>query len=292
MNIKELRQVAVLGLGLLGSSITLALCHKNLGIRAVAFSHRESTRKRARKLDVADIVYDNILESVSNADLVILATPICTFEEIFKTIAPALKKGCIVTDVGSTKVLPHKWAKKTLPSYVYYVGSHPIAGSEQRGVEFGRDDLFDGAVCIITKDASTNQSAAGVVKKFWTMLGCRIYSMTASRHDKILGNVSHLPHAAAAALLNASDLQQLKYCGKGFIDTSRIASGPANIWSDIFFTNSENISKGIEKLIKELVKLQKAIKGKDKKAVEKLLEIAREKRAKLIAYKVSKREIQ
>ncbi|OQA03681.1 MAG: T-protein [Planctomycetes bacterium ADurb.Bin401] len=291
MKIKDLRQVTVIGLGLLGSSITLAVSHGNFGIKTAGFSHRDSTRKRAGKLGVADIVYDDILQSVADADMVILATPICTFEDIFKTIAPALKKGCIVTDVGSTKLLPHKWAKKRLPAYVNYVGSHPIAGSEQRGVEFGRDDLFDGAVCIITKDASTKPAAVSVVKKFWSLLGCRIYSMSAAEHDKILGNVSHLPHATAAALLNASDLQQLKFCGKGFIDTSRIASGPANIWADIFFTNSENISKGIEKLIKELAKLQKAIKHKDKKAVEKLLEIARQKRAQLIEYKVSKKEI-
>ncbi|OHB57071.1 MAG: hypothetical protein A2Y12_00805 [Planctomycetes bacterium GWF2_42_9] len=289
MNIKDLQQVTVIGLGLLGSSITLAVNRGNFGIKTVGFSHRDTTRKRARKLEVADIICNDILESVAEADIVILATPICTFEDVFKAIKPALKKGCIVTDVGSTKVLPHKWAKKSLPSYVNYVGSHPIAGSEQRGVEFGRDDLFDGAACIITKDASTNLSAVSLVKKFWSLIGCRVYTMSAVEHDKILGNVSHLPHATAAALLNASDLQQLKFCGKGFIDTSRIASGPANIWSDIFFTNAENISKGIDKLIKELVKIKKAVKHKDK--IEKLLEIAREKRARLIDYKVSKKEI-
>ncbi|MCE5339613.1 MAG: prephenate dehydrogenase/arogenate dehydrogenase family protein [Planctomycetaceae bacterium] len=289
MNIKDLRQVTVIGLGLLGSSITLAVKGGNFGIKAAGFSHRESTRKRARKLEVADIVYSDILESVADADVVILATPICTFEEIFKTIRPALKKGCIVTDVGSTKVLPHKWAKKTLPACVNYVGSHPIAGSEQRGVEFGRDDLFYGAACILTEDASTDKSAAAVLKKFWSLLGCRVYTMAAAKHDKILSNVSHLPHATAAALLNASDSEQLKHCGKGFIDTSRVASGPANVWSDIFITNAENIEKGIEKLIKELVKIKKAVKHKKK--IEKLLEQARQKRAKLIEYKVSKKEI-
>jgi len=113
--------------------------------------------------------------------------------------------------------------------------------------------------------------------------------MAADEHDRILGNVSHLPHAAASALLNASDSEQLKLCGKGFIDTSRIASGPANIWADIFFTNSENISNGIDKLIKELVKIKKAVKNKTE--IEKLLELAREKRAKLIKYKVTKRDI-
>jgi len=106
-----------------------------------------------------------------------------------------------------------------------------------------------------------------------------------------LANVSHLPHALAAALLNASDLEQLKMCGKGFVDTSRIASGPANIWADIFYTNSANICKGIDRAITELNKLKKAIKLKDKQRLEKLLQLAREKRAKLIEYKVSRKEI-
>ena len=282
----------MIGLGLLGSSITLTISRNNSGIKTAGYSHRASTRRRARRLGVADIIFDDIRQSVAEADIVILATPICTFEEIFKTIAPALKKGCIVSDVGSTKVLPHKWAKKILPKYVKYVGSHPIAGSEQRGVEFGRDDLFDEASCIITKDSSTNSAAAATLKKFWSLLGCRISTMAPQQHDKILGNVSHLPHALAASLLNASDAGQLKFCGKGFTDTTRIASGPANVWADIFYTNSENIRKGIDKIIKELLKLKKAVKSKDRRRIEKLLELARAKRAKLMEYKVSRKEIQ
>ncbi|MFA5292640.1 MAG: prephenate dehydrogenase/arogenate dehydrogenase family protein [Phycisphaerae bacterium] len=289
---KDLRQVTVIGLGLLGSSITLAIGRSNLGIKTAGFSHRASTRRRAKRLGVADCVFDDIRKSAADADVVILATPICTFEEIFKTIGPALKKGCIVTDVGSTKVLPHKWAKKNLPKYVSYVGSHPIAGSEQRGVDFGRDDLFDGAACLITKDASTNSSAVKTLKKFWASLGCKVSTMSPQQHDKILGNVSHLPHALAAALLNASDLKQLKFSGKGFIDTSRIASGPANIWADIFYTNSANICKGIDNVIKELGKLKKAAKLKNKSKIEKLLSLARDKRARLMEYKVSKKELQ
>jgi len=290
--LKKLRQVTVIGLGLLGSSVTLAVSRGNRGVKTAGYSHRAATRRRARKLGVADVIFDDIREGVADADIVIMATPICTFEETFKTIGPALKKGCIVTDVGSTKVLPHKWAKKTLPKYVNYVGSHPIAGSEQRGVEFGRDDLFDGTGCIITKDASTNSSAIQTLKKFWSLLGCRVSMMTPQQHDKILGNVSHLPHVVAAALLNASDSDELKSCGKGFMDTSRIASGPANIWADIFHTNSANICKGIDRIIKELLKIRKAAKLKNKKQIEKLLVLARDKRARLMEYKVSKKELQ
>lgn len=288
---KKLRQVTVIGLGLLGSSIALGISRNGSGIKTAGYSHRAATRRRARRLGVADVIFDDIRESVAGADIVILATPICTFEEIFKAIAPALKKGCVVTDVGSTKLLPAKWARKVLPPDVYYAGSHPIAGSEQRGVEFGRDDLLDGAGCIITKDAATNISAVRTLKKFWSLLGCRIMTMTPQRHDIIFGNVSHLPHATAAALLNACDLEQLKFCGKGFMDTSRIASGPANVWADIFYTNSANICKGIDKVTKELLKLKNAVRHKNKKQIEKLLTMARAKRAKVLAYKVSKKEM-
>ncbi len=289
---KKLRQITVIGLGLLGSSITLTISRNNSGIKTAGYSHRAITRRRARRLGVADVIFDDIRKSVADADIVILATPICTFEDTFKTISPALKKGCIVTDVGSTKLLPHKWAKKVLPKYVYYVGSHPIAGSEQRGVDFGRDDLFDNAICILTKDSTTNSAAAATLKKFWSLLGCRVSTMTPQKHDRILGNVSHLPHALAVSLLNASDLKELKLCGKGFIDTTRIASGPANIWADIFYTNSANICKSIDRIIKEMLKLKKAVKLKDRKRIEKLLELARSRRARLIEYKVSAKEMQ
>ncbi len=288
---KKLRQITVIGLGLLGSSITLGISRNSSGVKTAGYSHRAITRRRAKQLGVADIIFDDIRKSVADADIVILATPIYTFEEIFKTIASALKAGCVVTDVGSTKVLPHKWAKKILPKNVYYAGSHPVAGSEQRGVEFARDDLFDGAGCIITKDTATNPAAVRILKKFWSSIGCKVSTMTPGQHDKVFGNISHLPHAMAASLLNASDTEQLKLCGKGFMDTSRIASSPANIWADVFCTNSANIGKGIDRVIKELDKLKKAVKLKDKKQIEKLLALARGKRAKLIKYKVSKKEI-
>ena len=147
---KDLRQVTVIGLGLLGGSVTLAVLRSFPGVKTVGYTHRAITRRKAKELAVATEIVDDINQSVSNADLVILATPIRGFEKIFIAIRGSLPRGCIVTDVGSTKVLPHRWAAKRLPRTVHYVGSHPIAGSEQRGVEFARDDLFDQATCILT----------------------------------------------------------------------------------------------------------------------------------------------
>jgi prephenate dehydrogenase len=288
---KDLRQISVIGLGLLGGSITLTVLRSLPGVKVVGHTHRPSTRKKAKRLAVAAEIVDDMKTAVSNADLVIIATPIYTFEEIFKTISDSLPAGCIITDVGSTKVLPHRWAAKRLRKNVHYVGSHPIAGSEQRGIEFARDDLFDQAMCVLTATSKTNRWAMKTLKNFWSALGCSVKVMTPTQHDKVLANVSHVPHMVAAGLINANSNETLQFAGQGFIDTSRIASGPANIWADILLTNPENSAKGIDKVIKELTKLKKAIKGGDRKQTETLLKKAREKRATLIKYKIKKKEM-
>jgi prephenate dehydrogenase len=288
---KKLRQITVIGLGLLGGSITLAVSRVSSGIKTVGYSHRPSTRAKARRLRVADEIVNDLQESVACADIVILATPVCTFEDVFAQIADALRPGCIVTDVGSTKVMPHRWAVKHLPKGVRYVGSHPIAGSEQRGVEFARDDLLDRALCILTATRNTDRGAVQTLRKFWSSLGCVVRLLSPQQHDRIFADVSHLPHITAAALTNASDGNTLKFAGKGFMDTSRIASGPPNIWADVLLTNADNVSRGIDRLTCELARLKKAIRSGDRKKIGKLLEAAKNKRSMLVKYKMSRKEL-
>jgi len=287
----NLRQVAVLGLGLLGGSISLAVLRSFSHVKVVGYTHRPSTRDKARRLAVASEVVDDICKGVCDSDLVILATPLSTFENIFVEIADALPNECIVTDVGSTKLLPHCWAEKRLPGSVHYVGSHPIAGSEQRSVEYARDDLFDRAMCVLTKTEKTNHRALQILKKFWSGLGCSVKVMKPAEHDRIFANVSHLPHMLAAALINANSSEDLKFAGKGFMDTSRVASGPANVWADVLLTNTQNAIVGIDKIIAELYKIQGAIRNENKSQIEKLLETARNKRTAMIKYKISKKEL-
>ena len=275
----------------MGGSIALSVLRSFPRIKVVGCTHRPSTRRKARELAVAMEIVGDLKQSVCEADLVILATPICTFEGVFGEIAEALPDGCIVTDVGSTKVLPHRWAAKMLPRRVHYVGSHPIAGSEQRGVEFARDDLFADAMCVLTTTDKSDRGAVRTLKEFWSELGCLVKLMRPAEHDRIFANVSHLPHIAAAALINASCSEELKFAGKGFIDTSRIASGPVNIWADVLLTNGGNIARGIDKVISELSRLKKAIKKEDKKGIENLLKRARDKRSKLIKYKMKRKEL-
>lgn len=283
---KDLRQITVIGLGLLGGSVALATLRSLPAVTVVGYAHRATTRRRARRLAVANKIVGDIRQSVADADIVIVATPIGTFEQILGAIADALPPGSIVTDIGSTKVLPHRWADAMLPKAVYYVGSHPIAGSEQRGIEFARADLFDRATCILTTTKKTNCQAVQTLKRFWTGLGCLVKIMSPAEHDRILANISHLPHVTAVALVNANKSEELKLAGKGFLDTSRIASGPPNIWADVLLTNSGNTIRSIDKIIAELSKLKKAIKLQDKSQIEKLLDAARNKRNLLLNYKI------
>ena len=164
---KDIKQISVIGLGLLGGSISLAALRSFNAIKITGYSHRLSTRNKAKMLAISSNIVNHIQACVTSADLVILATPIFTFEKIFSEIADSLQSGCIVTDVGSTKVLPHRWAARNLPKNVYYIGSHPIAGSEQRGIEFARDDLFERAMCILTTTKNTNKHVIQTLKNFW-----------------------------------------------------------------------------------------------------------------------------
>ena len=288
---KSLRQVTIIGLGLLGGSVALAVRQRMPGTAVVGYSHRPSTRRRAQALGVVAQTAANLEAAVADADLVLLATPIFTFERYFGDLAGAVGPGCIVTDVGSTKVLPHLWAEQRLAEHARYVGSHPVAGSEQRGVEFARDDLFDQARCILTTTPATDGDAVKTLKSFWSVLGCSVRVMSPAEHDRVFANISHVPHVMAAGLVNASDEDEMLFAGKGFLDSTRIASGPPTVWTDVLLANRRNIAAGLGRAIGELAKLRAAIAKGKREQIEQLLEAARRKRAKLVKYKIRKKEL-
>lgn len=236
-------------------------------------------------------IVDDLSAAVCVADLVILATPIFTFESYFDEISRHIPADSVVTDVGSTKVMPHQWAKRRLDRRVHYVGSHPVAGSEQRGVEFARDDLFYQARCILTTTAATNRAAVKSLRAFWSALGCSVQVMNPREHDRIFANISHVPHVLAAGLVNASDNNDMRFAGKGFLDSTRIASGPPTVWTDVMMANSENIAAGIDRTIHQLQKLRKAIRNNARKDIERLLETAQKKRAAVVRYKIRRKEL-
>jgi len=291
MEIKELKNISIIGLGLLGGSVGMAVSRALSTVKRFGYSHRPMTRQKALKVGAVDIACDSIAEAVSCAQLVVLASPIGTFEEIMRQMAPHLPADCIVTDVGSTKVVPVRLARKYLPKTSQFLGSHPMAGSEQRGVEFARADLFDDTCCILTPTASTNAATVEFLSRFWQALGMHIYLMSPARHDRVLARISHLPHVLAMSLINCTEPAEMLFCGKGFLDTSRIASGPPGVWRDILMTNPGNTAAAIDRLIKQLTQVRQALQGGDEKKLVAMLTQAQARRNELVEKKMKRKEL-
>ncbi len=291
MKINELEKVSLVGLGLLGGSLGLALNSIFPRVKRLGYSHRAVTRNKALNLGSVDDIVPDVADAVRDAQMVILASPIGTFESLMQKMAEHLTPGCIVTDVGSTKVLPVRWARKYFHRNIQFLGSHPMAGSEQRGVEFARADLFFGAPCILTPTKQTKKSTISFLKDFWQALGMRVQSMTPTEHDRVVARISHVPHLLASALVNVSDPKELLLCGKGFLDATRIASGPPNVWRDIIMTNTKNTRTALGKLIKELTRMQSALEQENEKTIVKMLTDARETRNTLVTQKMKRKEL-
>ena len=240
--------IAILGVGLLGGSLGLAAKSKWPDVRVTGYGHRKSTLDVACEIGAIDAGHEDVAAAVRGADLVVLCTPVGLFSSLLREIAPHLKHGAIVTDVGSTKRSIVTTAEATLPAHARFVGSHPMAGSEKRGVEFARTELFAGAVCILTPSALTDPVALALVEQFWRDLRMRTTRLSPDDHDRLLADVSHLPHAVAAALIAIQDDRALALCGKGFLDTTRIGGGDGGLWRDIFIDNREHLVASVGKL--------------------------------------------
>jgi len=265
------KRITIIGLGLIGGSLALAIKEKKLAKTIAGVSRRKSTIGYAIKNRIADFATTDLKKGVKDSDLVIIATPACKTVDMAKLIAPFLKKGAIVTDTGSTKKYIVKNIEKAGLRGVYFVGSHPIAGSEKSGIKSANKDLFKGACCILTKTKNTDPQAFSKVKKFWNGLGMKVIAADADTHDRLLSRISHLPHAAAASLVNSIGRNSLGFAAGGFKDTTRIASGEPEIWKDVFLTNRDNLIKDIDLLKAELSKIQTALKNKDSSRLLKLL---------------------
>ena len=275
------RRLGILGVGLLGGSIGLAVKSKLTSCKVVGYGHRRSSLDTALAVGAADEVYDDPAAAVQGADLVILCTPVGTFPDLLAAIAPSLADRAIVTDVGSTKSSVVEAAGKFLPQTARFVGSHPIAGSEKRGVEFARADLLHGATCILTPEPSTDRDALELIDSFWRLLGMRTTRVSPAEHDRRLADVSHLPHALAAALVRMQDDASFALAGKGFADTTRIAAGDANLWRDIFLDNRANLIASIERVGGELARLADHLRAGDGDAVRAWLDAAARRRERL-----------
>jgi prephenate dehydrogenase len=281
-------QAVIIGVGLIGGSLGMILRRKGLASTVVGAGRRIENLKTAVSVGAIDRYVVDPSEAVKEADLVILATPVDTYERHLQEWASRLRPGAIVTDVGSVKGELVERSERQMPAGVHFVGAHPIAGKEKTGAAAGSEDLFTGRRCILTPTKQTDPRALEHVQSLWQAAGATVLTMDPHLHDRILGAVSHLPHVAAFALMNAlvdirSEVPSLDlagHSGGGLRDTTRIAASSPEMWRDIFLWNKDNVVACILAYERSLGELRQLIQTGDGAGIEKLLERAKNEREK------------
>ncbi len=283
-------KVTFIGFGLINSSLAHVFKLKTLAKETNAFSRSKETREKIKNLNIVDNVNDNIRESVKDSDLIVLGIPVGAMESIVSEIAPFLKSGTIITDVGSVKKHLIDSILPILPSDVYFVPGHPIAGTEKSGPEAGFAELFNGRWCILTPNKNTSQVALEKVKFIWEQAGMQIATMDAEYHDRVLAITSHIPHLVAFSIVGTvTELEDqlktevIKYSAGGFRDFTRIAASDPIMWRDVFLNNSEAVLEMLGRFIEDLTALQKSIRWQDGDSLESLFTKTREIRKGIIS---------
>jgi prephenate dehydrogenase len=271
-----MKKLTIIGVGIMGGSLALAVKKNIAGITVCGFARSEKTYRKLKKLSFLDVVECDLKAAVKDADLVAVALPVFAAADCFKKIAGFLKPGAIVFDLSSTKEEIEKSARKYLPKNVSFVGCHPICGSEKTGVEHSVGELYRNALCVIT--ASPKDAATVTIVDFWRSLGMKTVFLNAKAHDKMLAVTSHLPHAVAFALINAVDESYLKFAPPSLCDMTRIANSPASVWSDIFFSNKKNVLSAIRNCMKSLKQFETILAKNNKAAAIKFIEKANARR--------------
>jgi len=276
-------KVAFIGFGLIGSSIARVMQRDGLAGTIVASARTDATLETVMSLGLADSVTKDPAEAVRDADLVMICTPVSTYGAIAAAIAPALKQGAIVTDVGSVKASAIKAVMPHLPAGVHFVPGHPIAGTENSGPESGFDTLFEGRWFLITPPPGTDQDAIDKVAELWSRAGSNIDYLEPEHHDQVLAITSHLPHLIAYTIVGtATDLEDhiksevVKYSASGFRDFTRIAASDPVMWRDIFIENRDAVLEMLGRLSEDLAGLQRAIRVGDGDTLESLFRRTRE----------------
>ena len=264
------KKVCIIGLGLIGGSIGLAMKRSKISNQIIGFARSNSTLKRAIELGLVDKVKDNLEDAVNDCDLIILATPLSTFKKLVEEMSPFLKKDCIITDTGSAKLSVIEDLIGILPNNVEFIPGHPIAGTEESGPDAGFAELFDNRWCILTPTEENSSNAIDLIKEFWESIGSKVEIMDPLHHDKVLAITSHIPHliafnivGTANNLANVTEKEVIKYSAGGFRDFTRIAASDPKMWSDIFTYNSEAVLEMLELFSNDLAKLKAAVIKKD-----------------------------
>ncbi|NWF76413.1 MAG: prephenate dehydrogenase/arogenate dehydrogenase family protein [Nitrospirae bacterium] len=264
-------KVTILGVGLIGASFAQAMRAYNLCSYIVGSGRSLENLQRAKNKKIIDFLEVDPLRACKDSDLIVLATPVGVFIDITKRIRGSLKKGVIVTDVGSVKGKLVRDLETLMPEGVFFVGTHPIAGSDRSGIDSASQDIFKGAKCIVTPTENTKKDILDKVIKIWETFGSYVKIINPEEHDRIYAAVSHLPHLIAYEIVNSvADINSsyLKFSGQGFLDTTRIASSSPELWRDICIFNRDNLLESIEKFQKNLDRVIQYLRVKDSKSLE------------------------
>jgi len=271
------KKICIIGCGLIGSSLARAIKKYNLSEKIVSSNRSDIVNKKVLGLKIVDDSSSDTQKMAKDSDLIIIATPLSSYENVILKIKNSLKNGMILTDVGSVKERVISSVEKAIPKDVSWIPSHPIAGTEESGPEAGFSELFKNRWCILTPSKKAKEKDINTLKSFWKKIGSKVDIMNAKQHDYILSITSHIPHLVAYNIVNTSiNIQKekqsaiIKYSAGGLRDFTRIAASNPIMWRDIFIQNKKNTSKGIERFIANLKDLKNAIENEDSKKLEEI----------------------
>ena len=281
-------KLGIIGLGLMGGSLGLALKREEARFNILGYARRQQNREVALRRGAVDSATDDIGALVSECNMLVCCLPVLLIPEFLADCAPHMRPGTVITDVGSTKLsIVERMREVVAGTDLHFVASHPICGSEKEGIENAADDLYDGAVTVITPDGGEDPSAVAAVADLWNSAGSKVVEMSPAEHDRCLARTSHLPHIAASLLASVVGRAEgadniSSFCGSGFRGTSRLAEGSPKIWRDIIQTNSNPIVSEIRQYISTAEEFVGLIERGDIDSVEKFLGECRSKRRSLV----------
>ena len=282
-------RVALIGIGLIGSSLAHVMRRENIAGEITVSSRSEATLKRAKELGLGDTYYADAAQAAADADLVIVSVPVGASGSVAKAIAQHLKPGAIVTDVGSTKASVITQMQPELPDNVHFIPGHPIAGTEYSGPDAGFAALFEDRWCILTPPTGTDKDAIEKLSKFWRTCGSKVELMEANHHDQVLALVSHLPQlisynivATASDFEDVSKADVIKYSASGFRDFTRLAASDPTMWRDVCLHNKEAVLEMLARFSEDLSSLRANIRRGDGDALFELFSNTRSVRRSII----------
>jgi cyclohexadieny/prephenate dehydrogenase len=285
-------RVTLIGLGLIGSSLARALRAGRIARTLIACDADAGVRAKVSELKLADAVEADPVKAIAGADLVVVCTPVSTYPALAAVIGPKLRKGAILSDVGSVKQVALDAFAPHLRKGVHLVPGHPVAGTEHSGPEAGFAKLFDGRWCILTPPIGTSPAAVDRMAALWQRAGMHVVTMDAMHHDRVLAITSHVPHLIAYTIVNTvSDLEAhmkaevVKFAASGFRDFTRVAASDPVMWRDIFLANKEAVLEMLGRLYEDIALLQKAIRFGDGETLQRVFARSRQIRRSIVQAK-------